>query len=190
MRDNALSEGISKELLGRNTALAGQRQVCLPGETARLKFGTPNADCIRRAAANGAAFRRIRICVCGKRWGTSPGALSVTQWERVMKAPALVWLNPFSRCGGGRGRMVTPWAAATGQWVHKWLARIARRPIRRPPNASRRLRNECARKRFAFAHKTEALCVSKWKNSTRLVDFRLAKRALPGSFTGRQNCHH
>jgi PD-(D/E)XK nuclease superfamily len=54
----------------------------------------------------------------------SPVALRVTDWEQALKWPALAWMKIFldveADIEDGNA-----WAIATGQWVHRWLARGA-----------------------------------------------------------------
>ncbi|MCA1659866.1 MAG: PD-(D/E)XK nuclease family protein [Verrucomicrobiaceae bacterium] len=50
--------------------------------------------------------------------------LSVSEFEALLKSPALVWLKKFLGVEGAEDES-NPWSAATGQWVHRWLANIA-----------------------------------------------------------------
>jgi hypothetical protein len=49
--------------------------------------------------------------------------LSVSEFEALLKSPALVWLKKYLGVEGAEGES-NPWSAATGQWVHSWLANI------------------------------------------------------------------
>jgi hypothetical protein len=51
--------------------------------------------------------------------------LSATDWERVIKAPALVWLKKYLGVDAAEDEF-TNWNMATGQWVHAWLSHIAK----------------------------------------------------------------
>lgn len=49
--------------------------------------------------------------------------LSVSEFEALLKSPALVWLKKYLGVEGAEDES-NPWSAATGQWVHRWLANI------------------------------------------------------------------
>jgi hypothetical protein len=50
--------------------------------------------------------------------------LSVSEFETLLKSPALVWLKKYLGLEGDDDDS-NPWSAATGQWVHRWLAHVA-----------------------------------------------------------------
>ncbi len=50
-----------------------------------------------------------------------PISLRVTDWERALRHPALVWLKVFLGVEADE-EDGSAWAIATGQWVHRWLA--------------------------------------------------------------------
>src|SRR4029434_6653191 len=50
--------------------------------------------------------------------------LAATEWQRVVKTPALVWLEKYLGIENQESDL-NQWNAATGTWVHDWLARIA-----------------------------------------------------------------
>lgn len=50
--------------------------------------------------------------------------LSVSEVESLVKSPALVWLKKYLGVEGADDES-NPWSAATGQWVHRWLASVA-----------------------------------------------------------------
>jgi hypothetical protein len=50
--------------------------------------------------------------------------LSVSEFEALLKSPALVWLKKYLGVEGAEDE-TNPWSAATGQWVHHWLANVA-----------------------------------------------------------------
>ena len=49
--------------------------------------------------------------------------LSVSEFETVLKSPALVWMKKYLGVEGAEDD-TNPWSAATGQWVHRWLSGI------------------------------------------------------------------
>lgn len=49
--------------------------------------------------------------------------LSVSEFESVMKSPALVWMKKYFGVEGAEDE-TNPWSAATGQWVHRWLSGV------------------------------------------------------------------
>jgi hypothetical protein len=57
---------------------------------------------------------------------SSAGAvsLSATDWEKTIKTPALIWMRRFLGVEANEDEFVD-WNLAVGQWVHRWLARIA-----------------------------------------------------------------
>ena len=180
VRDNALSEGISKELLAETrrwldeTSLFAEKPPGAVGNQTRIAYDA------RRQTER--PFGEYEFAL-REEMGTSP-VLSVTQWERVMKAPALVWLNLFLGVEAGEedGDAL---AAATGQWVHKWLARIASDQfdaLPMPSEIAKRVREEA----FRFRAQTEALCaasgktppdwwISGWRNALYLAVYRPPK---------------
>jgi hypothetical protein len=54
-----------------------------------------------------------------------PVALRVTQWESVVKSPALVWVSEFLGVDPDEENG-DAWATSTGLWVHRWLAESVR----------------------------------------------------------------
>ena len=51
-------------------------------------------------------------------------SLSVSEFEALLKSPGLVWLKKYLGVEGAEDE-TNPWSAATGQWVHRWLANVA-----------------------------------------------------------------
>jgi hypothetical protein len=49
--------------------------------------------------------------------------LSVSEFERLISSPALVWMKRYIGVEAADDD-TNPWSAATGQWVHRWLAGI------------------------------------------------------------------
>src|SRR5438067_8212807 len=50
--------------------------------------------------------------------------LAITEWQRVVKTPALIWLKKYLDVENQEPDL-NQWSAATGTWVHDWLAKIA-----------------------------------------------------------------
>jgi hypothetical protein len=50
--------------------------------------------------------------------------LRVTEWERAIKSPALVWLKKYLGVEN-EDPDLNQWSLATGIWVHGWLAKIS-----------------------------------------------------------------
>jgi hypothetical protein len=50
-----------------------------------------------------------------------PISLRVTEWERTLRSPAIVWMKVFLGVEADE-KESGAWAIATGQWVHDWLA--------------------------------------------------------------------
>ncbi|HWY51848.1 MAG TPA: PD-(D/E)XK nuclease family protein [Chthoniobacterales bacterium] len=50
--------------------------------------------------------------------------LRATEWDKVVKTPALIWLKTFLGVENQEPDL-NQWNAATGTWVHDWLARMA-----------------------------------------------------------------
>jgi hypothetical protein len=64
--------------------------------------------------------------------------LSVSEFETVLKSPALVWMKKYLGVEGAEDE-TNPWSAATGQWVHRWLSGVggaAERIFGRVPDAA------------------------------------------------------
>jgi hypothetical protein len=50
--------------------------------------------------------------------------LRVTEWQRAVKTPALIWLKTYLGLENDEPDL-NQWNAATGTWMHDWLAKIA-----------------------------------------------------------------
>src|SRR6267143_873480 len=50
--------------------------------------------------------------------------LRATEWDKVVKTPALIWLKTYLGVENHEPDL-NQWNAATGTWVHDWLAKIA-----------------------------------------------------------------
>jgi PD-(D/E)XK nuclease superfamily len=53
--------------------------------------------------------------------------LSVSDLERMVSSPAIIWMKRYLGVEAPDDD-ANPWAAATGKWVHQWLASIAETP--------------------------------------------------------------
>jgi len=56
---------------------------------------------------------------------SQPAALRATQWRSALQSPALVWMAHFLGVEADE-EDIASWSAATGNWVHSWLATVAR----------------------------------------------------------------
>ena len=52
--------------------------------------------------------------------------LRATEWDKVVKTPALIWLKKYLGVENQEPDL-NQWSAATGTWVHDWLAYVADR---------------------------------------------------------------
>src|SRR5437899_9280994 len=50
--------------------------------------------------------------------------LRATEWDKVVKTPALIWLKTFLGVENQEPDL-NQWNLATGTWVHDWLAQVA-----------------------------------------------------------------
>ena len=50
--------------------------------------------------------------------------LRATQWDRVVTTPALIWMKVYLGVENEESNL-NKWSAATGNWVHDWLAQIS-----------------------------------------------------------------
>jgi hypothetical protein len=50
--------------------------------------------------------------------------LRATEWDKVVKSPALIWIKTYLGLENEEPDL-NQWTAATGTWVHDWLAQIA-----------------------------------------------------------------
>jgi hypothetical protein len=57
--------------------------------------------------------------------GVTPVALACKEWENVLRAPALAWLENVLGVSARRGDAVfDPWTTAVGSWAHRFLSAI------------------------------------------------------------------
>ncbi len=119
--------------------------------------------------------------------------LATTEWQRVVKTPALIWLKTFLGVENQESDL-NQWNAATGTWVHDWLARIAASEEKNafvdfPTGKEMCERIESAAHRFRKA--IVDLCAvsgrtvpdwwsSGWSNALALADFLASKLAEMG----------
>lgn len=91
---------------------------------------------------------------------TSVPALSVSDFEKLIEAPALVWIRKYLGVKAPEDD-ASVWNTSTGRWIHDWLARIAgheEKTFVRLPDAAeidRRVRASAARKRAQVAELCE-----------------------------------
>jgi len=119
--------------------------------------------------------------------------MAATEWQKVVKTPALVWLEKYLGVENQEPDL-NQWNAATGTWVHDWLAKIAASEEKNtfvafPTGAEMCERIEGAAQRF---RKTIVdLCAvsgrtvpdwwsSGWSNALALADFLASKLAEVG----------
>lgn len=53
-----------------------------------------------------------------------PITLRVTEWQQAVKTPALIWMKAYLGLENEEPDL-NQWSAATGTWMHDWLAKIA-----------------------------------------------------------------
>jgi hypothetical protein len=112
-----------------------------------------------------------------------PITLRATQWDKITKHPALIWLREFLGVENSE-RDLNQWSAATGLWVHQWLAQIAQAPARNqfvefpPPEeirervrqAARRFRETIVDLCFSCGRTLPDWWISGWSNALALAD--------------------
>jgi hypothetical protein len=115
-------------------------------------------------------------------------SLRVTQWEQVLRWPAIVWMEIFLG--------VEPdddtgdaWAVATGQWVHHWLADSVGNGGERKfvgVNRADEIRERISKQAREFRERVAALCAGRgkvlpdwwrsgWDNALYIADCLAAK---------------
>jgi hypothetical protein len=116
--------------------------------------------------------------------------LRATEWDKVVKTPALIWLKTYLGIENQEPDL-NQWNAATGSWVHDWLAQIAATTeenvfVDFPP--SNQLRERIAQAAQAFRKRIIDLCsacgrtvpdwwTSGWANAFALTDCFASKLA-------------
>src|SRR5437016_7480077 len=92
-------------------------------------------------------------------------SLRVTQWEQALRWPAIVWMEIFlgAESSDDSG---DAWAAATGQWVHRWLANSVRDGDENAfvdVNCADEIRARIVEHAQAFRNEINALCAARRK---------------------------
>ena len=121
--------------------------------------------------------------------------LRATEWDKVVKSPALIWIKTYLGLENEEPDL-NQWSAATGTWVHAWLARIARAENGNAfvdfPNPDQ-IRDRIAQSARQFRQEVVDLCAaanrpvpdwwhSGWSNAFALADFLASKLAEVGSW--------
>jgi hypothetical protein len=116
--------------------------------------------------------------------------LRATEWDKVVKTPALIWLKTFLGVENQEPDL-NQWNAATGTWVHDWLAEIAASEEKNAfvnfPTGDQ-MCERIARAAHAFRKRIVDLCTSSgrtvpdwwssgWSNALALADFLASKLA-------------
>src|SRR5438128_643967 len=115
-------------------------------------------------------------------------SLRVTQWEQALRWPAIVWRDIFlgAESSDDSG---DAWAAATGQWVHRWLANSVRDGDENAfvdVNCADEIRARIVEHAQAFRDEINALCAARgktvpdwwnsgWSNALYIADCLAAK---------------
>jgi hypothetical protein len=122
--------------VARNAPLSQETMAMLRAKTsAWLK----DQELFESAPAAGAEIAQTRIAYEARRKAEVPFGeyefalrepidreitMATTEWQRVVKTPALVWLKKYLGVENQESDL-NQWNAATGTWVHDWLAKIA-----------------------------------------------------------------
>ena len=110
-------------------------------------------------------------------------ALRATQWDKVTKSPALIWMRAFLGVENAE-QDFNEWSVATGDWVHRWLAQISSAPAQnvfvdlvpgeqaraRVRNIAHRFRDEIVDLCFACGRTAPDWWLSGWSNALALAD--------------------
>ena len=115
-------------------------------------------------------------------------SLRVTQWEQALRWPAIVWMEIFlgAESSDDSG---DAWAAATGQWVHRWLANSVRDGDENAfvdVSCADEIRTRIVEHAQAFRDEINALCAARgktvpdwwnsgWSNALYIADCLAAK---------------
>jgi hypothetical protein len=116
--------------------------------------------------------------------------LRATEWDKVVKTPALIWLKTYLGVENQEPDL-NQWNAATGTWVHDWLADIAaseEKNIFVDFPTSNEMCERIARAAHEFRKAIVDLCAasgrtvpdwwtSGWSNALALADFLASKLA-------------
>ena len=116
--------------------------------------------------------------------------LRATEWDKVVKSPALIWMKTYLGLENEEPEL-NQWSAATGTWVHDWLADIGSTDEQNAfvdfPSSDE-IRDRIARAAHAFKQSVVDLCAaakrplpdwwsSGWSNAFALADFLASKLA-------------
>ncbi|HEY6070756.1 MAG TPA: PD-(D/E)XK nuclease family protein, partial [Chthoniobacterales bacterium] len=116
--------------------------------------------------------------------------LRATEWDKVVKSPALIWMKTYLGLENEEPDL-NQWSAATGSWVHDWLAHIASAKEQNAfadfPGADE-IHDRLERAARAFQQSVVDLCAaanrplpdwwsSGWSNAFALADFLASKLA-------------
>src|SRR5438552_17982570 len=111
--------------------------------------------------------------------------LRATEWDKVVKTPALIWLKKYLGVENQEPDL-NQWNAATGTWVHDWLADIAaseekntfvdfptgNEMCKRIAGAAQRLRKTIVDLRTVSDRPVADWSSSGWSHRLALADFR------------------
>jgi PD-(D/E)XK nuclease superfamily len=117
-----------------------------------------------------------------------PVALRVTDWEQALRCPAIIWMKIFLGAEAA-DEGSDAWPAATGQWVHRWLAESAqadRTEAFVPITEVEEIRGRLLTQARAFHQFVQDLCTARdtplpdwwlsgWSNALYLADCLAAK---------------
>lgn len=109
--------------------------------------------------------------------------LRATEWDRVTKSPALIWMKVFLGVENSEQNL-NEWSVATGDWVHRWLAQISSAPAQnvfvdlvpakqareRVRNVARRFRDQIVELCFTCGLTAPDWWLSGWSNALALAD--------------------
>jgi len=116
--------------------------------------------------------------------------LRATEWDKVVKTPALIWLKKYLGVENQEPDL-NQWNAATGTWVHDWLAKIAApkeknifvdfptgdEMCERIARAAQRFRKAIVDLCAASSRTMPDWWTSGWSNALALADFLASKLA-------------
>ena len=114
--------------------------------------------------------------------------LRVTDWEKALKTPALIWLKTYLGLENEEPDL-NQWNAATGIWVHDWLAHIsgAAKPnvfvdlpsspviCERVAQAARQFQKSIVALCAACGRRVPDWWMSGWSNALALADYLVSK---------------
>jgi len=116
--------------------------------------------------------------------------LRATEWDKVVRTPALIWLKKYLGVENQEPDL-NQWNAATGTWVHDWLAKIAApkeknifvdfptgdEMCERIARAAQRFRKAIVDLCAASSRTMPGWWTSGWSNALALADFLASKLA-------------